>query len=75
VAVVRAGNCFEDDGAALLAPTLLAMPHLTSLDLGGTRNACIGGAGVIAAVRAEPIGLRCVQKIGLEQPSILRRSS
>ena len=38
-AAVRAGNLIGDDGAASLAPGLLTMTQLTSLDLGSTLHA------------------------------------
>jgi hypothetical protein len=41
---VRADNGIGDDGAASLAPSLLRMTQLTSLDLSGTLQ-CIGGSG------------------------------
>ncbi len=42
-AAVRADNRIGDDGAASLAPSLLRMTQLTSLDLGGTLHD-IGGS-------------------------------
>ena len=41
-AAVRADNQIGDDGAASLAPSLLRMAQLTSLDLGGTLRALAG---------------------------------
>ena len=82
-AAVCADNAFGDDGAMALAPSLLRMTQLTSLDLHCMLRASAGLAlwaeavalgavagGGVCEGRAE--GRRCVQAIGSEQLGRLR---
>ena len=50
-AAVRAGNAIGDEGAASLAPSLLRMTQLTSLDFGGTLRASAASSAVSGCLR------------------------
>jgi hypothetical protein len=52
---VRAVNGIGDDGAASLAPSLLGMPQLTSLDLGGTLRASAASCTVSGWLRTPAV--------------------
>jgi hypothetical protein len=61
---VRAGNAIGDEGAASLAPSLLRMTQLTSLDFGGTLRASAASSAVSGCLRPPANALMMLRAVG-----------